>query len=190
MFNFIKIFFLAPKQVFKSWYSFYRLQCRYPKMYMVFPCAFHYDDISAIQIGNQAYISRYAEIVVHAKSAYSSIPGALIIGDRVVIGSRVNIRASGGTIIIGKNTLIAQNVSLIAANHTISDQQPYRDLPWDTNKVGLEIGENVWLGVGVTVLPGCRIGDNSVVGAGSVVTKSIPPKEVWGGIPARKLRDV
>jgi acetyltransferase-like isoleucine patch superfamily enzyme len=190
MFNCIKMLFFVPKQIFRSWYKFYRLQCRYPEMYMVFPCALHYDDIGAIQIGKQAYISRYAEIVVYVRSSYSAIPGALIIGDRVVIGSNANIRASGGTIVIGKNTLIAQNVSLIAANHTISDQQPYRDLPWDTSKVGLEIGENVWLGVGVTVLPGCRIGDNSVVGAGSVVTRSIPAKEVWGGIPARKLRDV
>jgi acetyltransferase-like isoleucine patch superfamily enzyme len=52
------------------------------------------------------------------------------------------------------------------------------------------IEENVWIGAGVTVLPGCAIGKNSVVGAGSVVTKSIPANEVWAGIPARKIREI
>jgi acetyltransferase-like isoleucine patch superfamily enzyme len=157
---------------------------------MSFPVALQYDDRHAISIGRDVTVGAFSEIVVFAKSPYSSVPGSLTIGDRVIIGSHVNIRAAGGSITIGNNTLIAQNVSLIASNHVISHQQPYRDLPWDTAKVGVEIGENVWLGAGVTVLPGCRIGDNAVVGAGSVVTKSIPANEVWVGAPARKLRDV
>ena len=49
------------------------------------------------------------------------------------------------------------------------------------------VGNRVFLGVGVIVLPGVTIGDDAIVGAGSVVTKSIPPKEVWGGVPAQKI---
>jgi acetyltransferase-like isoleucine patch superfamily enzyme len=63
-------------------------------------------------------------------------------------------------------------------------------LPWDESKTGVFIGKNVWIGVGVTILPGCSIGDNSVIGAGTVVTKSVPPNEVWVGNPATKLRNV
>ncbi len=190
MLQWIKTLTFAPKQILRDWRRHHRLQYRYPNMYIAFPCALRYDDIAAIQIGEQVNIASYAEIVVSARSPHSPISGALTIGDRVVIGAHVNIRAAGGIIAIGKNTLIAQNVSLIASNHIIDHQQPYRDLPWDTTKVGVEIGENVWLGAGVTVLPGCHIGDNVVVGAGSVVTKSIPANEIWIGTPAKKLRNV
>ena len=51
------------------------------------------------------------------------------------------------------------------------------------------IGEDVWVGGGVVICPGVTIGDRSVIGAGSVVTKDVPAFEVWGGIPAVKLRD-
>jgi acetyltransferase-like isoleucine patch superfamily enzyme len=190
MLRWIRTLFFVPNKIIRDWRNLHRLQYRYPSMYISFPCVLRYDDINAIHIGDRVNIESFAEIVVHDRSAYSSIVGTLTIGDRVVIGSHANIRASGGTISIGKNTLIAQNVSLIAANHIISDRQPYRDLPWDTTKVGVEIGENVWLGSGVTVLPGCRIGNNAVVGAGSLVTKNIPDNEIWVGIPAKKLRNV
>jgi acetyltransferase-like isoleucine patch superfamily enzyme len=49
------------------------------------------------------------------------------------------------------------------------------------------IGENVWLGCNVAVLKGANIGDGAVVAAGAVVTKSIPPYEIWGGVPAKKI---
>lgn len=47
--------------------------------------------------------------------------------------------------------------------------------------------EDVWLGVDVVVLKGVRIGQGAVVGAGAVVTKSIGPREIWGGVPAKKI---
>jgi|GEM_PF-6224010 len=52
------------------------------------------------------------------------------------------------------------------------------------------IGDGAWLGAGVIVLPGRRIGRGAVVGAGSVVTKDIPPDTVWAGNPARMLREL
>jgi acetyltransferase-like isoleucine patch superfamily enzyme len=148
-----------------------------------------YDEIGSIQI-SQVLIGAFSEIVVLAKSPYSKVSGRLIIEDHVVIGSHANIRATGGEIFIGRNALIAQQVSLIASNHTISSKQPYGDLPWDESKTGIYIDENVWIGAGVTILPGCVIGKNSVIGAGSVVTKSVPADEIWTGIPARKLRGI
>jgi acetyltransferase-like isoleucine patch superfamily enzyme len=151
---------------------------------------FQYDDINAIKISPGVNIGEFADIVVLVSSSYSNTPGRLIIEKRAVIGSHANIRAAGGEIYIGQNCIVAQHVSLIACNHTISHEKPYRDLPWNEDKTGIFIDENVWIGCGVTILPGCCIGKNSVIGAGSVVTKSIPANEVWAGIPARKIKDI
>jgi maltose O-acetyltransferase len=52
----------------------------------------------------------------------------------------------------------------------------------------ITIGRNVWLGAHVIVLPGVTIGDNAVVGAGSVVTTSVSGGEIWAGVPARRIR--
>jgi acetyltransferase-like isoleucine patch superfamily enzyme len=52
------------------------------------------------------------------------------------------------------------------------------------------IGEYVWLGVNVVVLAGVKIGDGAVLAAGSVVTKSVPSGQLWGGVPARLIREV
>ena len=95
-----------------------------------------------------------------------------------------------GFISIGKNCLIGQNVSLIASNHQFKSGAIYWQLRHDEKKTGIMIGNNCWIGAGVVILPGCAVGDNSVVAAGSVVTKNVPPNEVWGNIPARKIRDV
>jgi acetyltransferase-like isoleucine patch superfamily enzyme len=107
-----------------------------------------------------------------------------------VIGSFANLRAAGGSISIGPDCLIAQHVSLIASNHQLRAGQTYWRLPWDEQKTGVTLGQNVWLGCGVTVLPGVSIGDHAVVGANSVVTKSIPAGTVWAGNPARQLRTI
>ena len=54
----------------------------------------------------------------------------------------------------------------------------------------VHIGKNCWLGAGVRVMPGVTIGDNSVIGAGSVVTKDIPPNVVAVGVPCKVLREI
>lgn len=52
------------------------------------------------------------------------------------------------------------------------------------------IGRNVWIGAGVTVVPGITIGNNAVVGAGSVVTKNVPANTVVAGIPAKRIKTI
>jgi acetyltransferase-like isoleucine patch superfamily enzyme len=180
----------GPKTLLTYWLRHQQVLYHNPDIVMYFPVALQYDDINAIQIGSKVLIGAFAEIVVQAKSPYSKIPGQLIIEEGTVIGSHANIRATGGRIFIGRNSSIAQQVSLIASNHIISTEQPYPDSPWDESKTGVFIDENVWIGAGVAILPGCVIGKNSIIGAGSVVTKSIPENEIWVGVPARKLRDI
>ena len=154
------------------------------------PVVWDYDDVSQIRIGEEVHIGAFTELAVLSRPELSKIRGRLVIGKRTQVGSGCNIRACGGEVSIGENCIIAQHVSLIAANHEFRAGAIYRDLPWDAKRHGVHIGTNVWLGAGVTVLPGCSIGDHAIIAAGSVVTKDVPPSEIWGNIPARKLRSI
>lgn len=180
----------GPLLNLRHWFRHCQVVYHHPNALISFPIVFRYDNISAIKLGDNVVIGSFSEIVVETKSPFSNVPGQLTIGNRVAIGSHANIRAAGGEIYIGENTLIGQHVSLIASNHQFCPGELYCNASWDESKTGIFIGTNVWLGANTTVLPGCSIGNNSVVGAGSVVTKSIPENEVWVGVPARRVRNI
>ncbi|HJR96020.1 MAG TPA: sugar O-acetyltransferase [Gaiellaceae bacterium] len=88
---------------------------------------------------------------------------------------------------IGAACQIATNVQLLAATHPL-DPAPRRD-GWEYGEP-IAIGDNVWLGGGVIVCPGVTIGDETVVGAGAVVTRDLPARVVAVGNPARVLREL
>lgn len=92
---------------------------------------------------------------------------------------------SDGHIYIGYGTWIAMNVGIITTNHSLGDPNEH-DAPKD-----VIIGEKCWIGMNSTVLPGVTLGNHTVVGANSVVTKSFPEGNcVIGGNPARKIRNL
>lgn len=189
----IRIFQLVVREAREFLRSFKQhcsLAEKFPGLRATFPSYWLIDDFGAISIGEDVWVGPFADIVVVTWAAYSPIKGRLTIGDRVVIGSSANIRAAGGVIAIGNNALLGQRVSLIAANHVLDNKAPYRDLPWDAEKTGVILEENVWIGTGVIILPGCTVGKNSVVAAGSVVTQSIAPNQLWAGVPAKLLRNL
>lgn len=84
-------------------------------------------------------------------------------------------------------TMFGPNVTLATAGHPILPELRERGLQFN---MPIRIGRNCWLGAGVIVLPGVTIGDNVVVGAGSVVTKDLPDNVVAVGTPCRVLREV
>lgn len=88
---------------------------------------------------------------------------------------------------IGEDCQIGPNVQLLTSTHPI-DPQPRRDKLEAAAPITIE--DNVWLGGGVIVCPGVTIGANSVIGAGSVVTKDIPAGVVAVGNPARVIREI
>ena len=90
-------------------------------------------------------------------------------------------------IYVGDYTMMAPNVILATATHPISPA--LREKGYQYN-LPIHIGKNCWLGAGVIVLPGVTIGDNTVVGAGSVVTKDLPANVVAVGNPCRVLRPI
>ncbi len=90
-------------------------------------------------------------------------------------------------IYVGDYTMFGPNVVIATAGHPILP--PLRELAYQYN-VPVHIGKNCWLGAGVIVVPGITIGDNVVVGAGSVVTKDLPANVVAVGNPCRVLRPI
>lgn len=90
-------------------------------------------------------------------------------------------------IYVGDGTMFAPNVVVSSASHPILPE--LREKAYQYN-LPVHIGKNCWLGAGVIVLPGVTIGDNTVVGAGSVVTKDLPSNVVAYGTPCKVVREI
>lgn len=90
-------------------------------------------------------------------------------------------------IYVGDCTMFGPNVTLATAGHPILPQ--LREKAYQYN-APVHIGKNCWLGAGVIVLPGITIGDNTVVGAGSIVTKDLPANVIAVGNPCKILREI
>jgi len=87
------------------------------------------------------------------------------------------------TIFIGDNCMIAPGVKIISANHDLADYSKH-----DKTIQPIKIGKNSWLGANCVILPGVELGENVVVGAGAIVTKSFPDDVIIGGNPARIIK--
>lgn len=114
--------------------------------------------------------------------------GKIVIGDSSYIGALSTIQASlGYEVRIGKGCQISHNVRMYTQT-AIADAD-FSKKPPPSKYGNIIIGDNCWIGVNVFINPGITIGDNSVVGANSVVTKNIPSNEIWGGVPAKLIRE-
>jgi hypothetical protein len=113
-------------------------------------------------------------------------PGNLSIGKNVGINYGSWINARGG-VRIGDNSILGPYCIIHSANHRLEDPEMVIQLQGFT-EAPVAIGDNVWMGARVTLLPGTSIGNNAVVGAGAVVTHDIPPNVVVAGNPAKIIR--
>ena len=112
--------------------------------------------------------------------------GSISIADDVFIGPYTVIYGHGG-VEIGKDSLIAEHCSILSANHAVPGRnQTIRSQPDERMKT--VIGSDVWIGAGARILGGVEIGDGCVIGAGAVVTKSLPAYSVAVGVPATVIR--
>nr|WP_314466217.1 sugar O-acetyltransferase [uncultured Clostridium sp.] len=113
-------------------------------------------------------------------------------GHHVHLGKNVYINfnctfVDDAQIYIGDGSMLAPNVTIIAASHPVSPK--LRAEGYGCNKP-VYIGENVWIASNVTILPGVHIGNNSIIGAGSLVNKDIPDNVIAFGNPAKVIRKI
>lgn len=110
------------------------------------------------------------------------------IGDNVSIHEMCYINACGG-LSIGSNVSIAHGTSILTFNHTWDiPSLPVKYNP--TRMAAVTIGDDVWIGCGVRIMAGIHIGSRSIIAAGSVVTKDVPPHTMVGGVPARVIKEI
>lgn len=116
-------------------------------------------------------------------------PRQVRIGDNCSINDFVHIWGGGG-VSIGDDTLVAAHTVITSQSHDV-DALVRGSLYRETNSSDfVRIGRNVWIGSNATILQGVAIGDNSVVAAGSVVTKSVVKNSLVAGVPARIIRNL
>ncbi|MEM2001616.1 MAG: acyltransferase [Thermoproteota archaeon] len=133
-----------------------------------------------IEIGDNVYIGHYTIL----KGYYKNL---MIIGDHTWIGPQCFLHSAGG-LRIGKAVGIGPRVIILTSQHEALDRDlPVYFTPLKFAEVVLEDGCDI--GAGAIILPGVRIGEGAIIGAGSVVTRDVPPYEVWAGVPARKIRE-
>jgi acetyltransferase-like isoleucine patch superfamily enzyme len=133
---------------------------------------------AVLRIGRWAWLGHGCKIRVHE--------GEVSIGAKTVIGQECTVSAFQH-VSIGRECIVADRVMLIDFDHGVTEvERPIR--LQGIYKRDVELGHNVWVGYGACILRGVSVGDNSVIGTSSVVTRSFPENAVLGGAPARLLR--
>lgn len=143
---------------------------------------------------------------IHPSAVFERSGGTIAIGPRTQIDRGAIIRAMGGRIQIGadcnvnaysflsgaggldicNSVMIGSHVSIYSSNHLIADMSvPMTKQGLDLK--GIKIEQDVWVGTGVRILDGVRVGTGSVLAAGAVITKSTEPYSINAGVPARQI---
>jgi acetyltransferase-like isoleucine patch superfamily enzyme len=133
---------------------------------------------ATLHVGRWAWIGHGSKIRVHE--------GEVQIGAKTVMGQECTISAFQH-VSIGRECILADRVMLIDFDHGVTEvDRPIR--VQGIYKRDVNVGHNVWIGYGACVLRGVSIGDNSIVGTNSVVTRQVAENSVVGGVPARVIR--
>lgn len=118
--------------------------------------------------------------VVESFSCINNAVGDVIIGDHTRIGLHNTII---GPVTIGSHVNLAQGITITALNHNFNDTTRRIDEQGITT-CPVVLGDDIWIGANAVVLPGVTIGSHSVIAAGAVVTKDVPPNSLAAGVPA------
>jgi acetyltransferase-like isoleucine patch superfamily enzyme len=165
-----------------------RAQVRCPRLHLGRSCfiddgvtIYAHSDGGEVRLGDRVHLYRGTIVEVGAG-------GNVIIGDDTHVQASCNLKGFLGDLIIGRNVQIAPHCGFSPYKHNFER----RDVPIKTQGVrsagNIVLEDDVWLGLGVAVLEGVRVGKGAVVGAGAVVTKDLPAYAVAVGVPARTIR--
>lgn len=186
--------------------SWFTAQCRKVLYNQAFGTQFKYfgkgstlEIVGQVKIGKNVYIGDHVSLIVEPGATLSiadnsfigescyikCFGGDITIGREVSINSKSFINGCGG-VSIGDNTRIGTQSIIIASNHKFGE--PDLLVKDAITKQGVSLGENIWLGARVTILDGVHIPDNSVIGACSLVSKTLNESGVYVGVPAKKIK--
>lgn len=115
---------------------------------------------------------------------YTDFGKNITVGKNVFINACCHFQDQGG-ITLGDNCLVGHNVVFATLNHGFAPEERQSMLP-----APIVVGRNVWIGSNSTILQGVTIGDNSIIAAGSVVTKDVPANAIVAGVSARFIRSI
>lgn len=115
---------------------------------------------------------------------YTDFGKNITVGKNVFINACCHFQDQGG-ITLGENCLVGHNVVFATLNHGFAPEERQSMLP-----APIVVGRNVWIGSNSTILQGVTIGDNSIIAAGSVVTKDVLANAIVAGVPARFIRSI
>ncbi|MGQ9847918.1 MAG: DapH/DapD/GlmU-related protein [Bacteroidales bacterium] len=128
------------------------------------------------KIGNNVVIASSVKIMGNIN---------ISIGDNTFIGHYTMIIGGKAELNIGKNCDISSRVSFVMGTHEIGDAKRRAGKGYSKS---ITIGDGVWIGYGTTILPGVKIGDSSIIGAGSVVVHDIPANVIAAGNPCKVIK--
>jgi maltose O-acetyltransferase len=133
-------------------------------------------------VNSPNFYAGYCHVEVAAEAA------TIEIGDRTEFNNDLFIKCEGAGIKIGADGLFGADVEIFDSD--FHDLHPERRTNGDQRMLPVEIGDNVYVGMGARILKGAKIGSDSVIGAGSVVTGTIPAGVVAAGNPCRVIREL
>lgn len=157
-----------------------------------------------IVLGEHVIIDEFVQLIANSSHAQ-----AISLGRKTFIRSMVSLNAGGpdgfihigensgigqgsvlygnGGLVIGDNVLIAGQCFIVASSHQFdSTERPISEQGFSSK--GITIGDDVWIGAGAKILDGVEIGEGCVVGANSVVNRSVEPQSIVAGVPAKLIR--
>lgn len=139
-----------------------------------------------LRLGNNVKIGAFSRVIT--STSFNDVGKGITIGDNVGLGEFAYLGGAGG-LEIGSDCIIGQYLSCHPENHNYADNSKLIRFQ-GTTRQGIKIGKNCWIGSKVTILDGVTVGDNCVIAAGAVVTKSMPDNVIIGGIPAKVLKEI
>lgn len=175
----------APNRALRNWLTIFRLNLlganihpsvRMGSAYVSWP--------HQLRIGSSCVIEQ--GVVFKHNECLEPGPG-IVLGDRVFVGNNCHFNITS-RLFIGNDCLLAAGTYISDINHNFHSL----DTPIALQGVTAEpivIEDDVWIGTNCVILGGVTVGRGAVIAAGAVVTKTVPPLEIWGGVPARKIAD-